>query len=145
MIGITPAASTTSTPPITAVSARFEGPGAGYALRSAMMMRSEARALDGAFAPLDADGFGGADLLRAGLSFPVMDQVALTSITQGGLSGLFGGLIDKPITLESLASDLWSGAGWVAPGQGRLDPWSTQGGFNGPWWNTTPRLVDVLA
>jgi hypothetical protein len=91
------------------LASRFESPGAWAALRGALSLRNQAAVLDSAFGPSSSGTL-------ALTSFPVMDQLALTSLTQAGLTGLFGELVDSPVGPEALATDLWTSAGWVAPG-----------------------------
>lgn len=109
---------------------RMTGVGDAAVLRSALGFASRASVLEGAFDPAP-------DFLSAVRRYAVMDQAAFSSVTQAGLSGLFGGLIDKPLSNEQLASRLWESAG--LSGQGG---W---GGQRSSWWDSVPGLIDVTA
>lgn len=98
----------------TNMSSLFNSPTAMSSLLAAARYQAQGLMMNSAFASMSGYASGG-EYDASAYSFPVMDQVALTSITQAGLTDLFGSASNgKPIDAGQYASGILSSAGWDA-------------------------------
>lgn len=95
------------------MSSLFNSPTAMSSLLAAARYQAQGLVMNSAFAAMNDFASGGYE--ASAYSFPVMDQVALTSITQAGLTDLFGAVNGgKPLDAGQYASSILNSAGWDA-------------------------------